>query len=295
MEKSFDGYLYAILSGFFYGVIPILVVSIAKNEIATNAGSIMIRYAITSVMLLPFALRLNKIKRVELEQVFEIIVAGIAMAVTAIGMYTSYYWLPAGIGMAISYLYPLLILPANAFLYHKKLTTKIVAVEIIAFIGILLLCDYTILPTGAWKGMIFALLSALGYAAYILWQEKRNLGRIHPIVYTEILSITCACWLACFNLATGQFYIKISVQGLLLFAILGVVGALATATQFIAVKRIGSIFTSILGTLELVVCCLGSAFVLEEPFSTRSISGMGMILGTVIILTARPIQSSEEF
>ena len=196
--------------------------------------------------------------------------------------------------MAISYLYPLVVLQVGIWVYHKKTSKRMIVSEIFFLVGMVLLCDVSILPEGAWTGVLFALVSALAYAAFLLWEERRNLGVVHPIIFTEILSVTCACCLACFNLATNQFYAKLTAAAMFHFVVVGLVGALAVATQLMAVKRIGAMYTSVLGTLELVVCCLGSAIVLKEKFSAESIVGTGLILIAVILVTTYSKTSADQ-
>lgn len=202
-------------------------------------------------------------------------------------LYTSYRWLPAGTGMAISYLYPLVIVLAGRWWSHKRYSGWVRAAEGLFLAGMLLLSDVSALPEGAGAGLVFALLSALSYAGLLLWEERRNLGEVHPIVFTELLSVTCALCMGGFNLAAGPFFLRLTFSAAVRFLLVGVVGALATATQLAAVKRIGAMNTSLLGTLELVVCCLGSAVVLREPFRWKSLGGTVLILAAVILVTVR--------
>lgn len=182
-------------------------------------------------------------------------------------LYTSYRWLPAGTGMAISYLYPLVIVLAGRWWSHKRYSGWVRAAEGLFLAGMLLLSDVSALPEGAGAGLVFALLSALSYAGLLLWEERRNLGEVHPIVFTELLSVTCALCMGGFNLAAGPFFLRLTFSA--------------------AVKRIGAMNTSLLGTLELVVCCLGSAVVLREPFRWKSLGGTVLILAAVILVTVR--------
>lgn len=285
MKNNMKGYFLAISSGVLYGVAPILVLDIVDRGITTSTGCLMMRYAATSVILLPVALRTGK--RLSRAQFFGTVAAGLMMALTAASLYTSYRWLPAGTGMAISYLYPLVIVLAGRWLYHKKYSGWIRAAEGLFLVGMLLLSDVSALPEGAGLGLVLALTSALSYAGLLLWEEHRDLGAIHPVVFTDLLAFTCALFMGCFNLTAGPFFLHLTLSAAVRFALVGIVGALATATQLAAVKRVGAMNTSLLGTLELVVCCLGSAAVLREPFSWKSLAGTVLILAAVILVTVR--------
>jgi len=291
--RGIKRYFWAILSGVLYGAAPVMILDIAAQGAATSSGCLMLRYGTTSILLLPFALHYGKGRRLCRRQLWEAAAAGVLMALTVSCVYTSYRWLPAGTGMAISYLYPLLIVQARRWLDHKKPGGFIAAAEGLFLAGMLLICDISLLPRGAWLGVGFALLSAFSYAGMLLWEEKRNLGTIHPIIFTELLSVTCTCCLGCFNLATGQFWFVPSVSALLRFVLVGAVGAMATATQLVAVKDCGAMCASLLGTLELVVCCLGSSLVLREAFNLRTITGTALVLIAVILVTVQDNRRME--
>ena len=275
----------AISSGVLYGAAPIMVLDIVDRGITTSTGCLMLRYGAASLILLPGALRAGK--RPSGAQLLGTAAAGLLMALTAVCLYTSYLWLPAGTGMAISYLYPLVIVLAGRWWSRKRYSGWVRAAEGLFLAGMLLLSDVSALPEGAGAGLVFALLSALSYAGLLLWEERRNLGEVHPIVFTELLSASSALCMGGFNLAAGPFFLRLTFSAAVRFLLVGVVGALATATQLAAVKRIGAMNTSLLGTLELVVCCLGSAVVLREPFRWKSLGGTVLILAAVILVTLR--------
>ena len=65
----------------------------------------------------------------------------------------------------------------------------------------------------------------------------------------------------------------------------GFVGIGAILTQILAIKYVGSVRTSILGTLEPIVCTIGSALVLRDAISFRTILGGILVLAAVIIVT----------
>ena len=292
MKHNIKGYFLAIISGVLYGAAPIMVLDIVDRGITTSTGCLMMRYAATSLILLPVALRAGK--GLSKPHFLGTVAAGLLMAATAASLYTSYRWLPAGTGMAISYLYPLVVGQAGRWLYRITYNGWIRAAEGLFLVGMLLLSDISVLPEGAGMGLVFALASALSYAGLLLWEERRDLGAIHPIVFTELLSITCAVCMGCFNLTVGPFFLRLTASAAVRFAMVGVVGALATATQLAAVKQVGAMTTSLLGTLELVVCCLGSAVLLRDPFTWKSIAGTILILAAVILVTVRTEPEDED-
>ncbi len=287
MSPKKKGCFLMILSGFFYGLAPVLILKVSRTGASSYTGGLMIRYTVTTLLLLPFAIRSACRRPMPYRQLGQTVLSGVLTACTAASLYTSYRWLPGGVGMAVSYLYPLFVLLLGAAIYHRRITAYAWLVEAMALVGIGLMCDLEALQLGAWKGVAFAVLSALSFAAYIMWGEAKRLSKLDPIVYTGIVTGTAALGVALFNLLTGQFRVSLSPDSLFWFLLVGIDGALAVATQITSLRYIDSATASVLGTLELVVCCVGSALYLKEPFPLRSAAGAALLVLAVVLFSLR--------
>ena len=88
-----------------------------------------------------------------------------------------------------------------------------------------------------------------------------------------------------YNLISDQLDIKFSAKVAVILLLVGFVGIGAILTQILAIKYVGSVRTSILGTLEPIVCTIGSALVLHDAISFRTILGGVLVLVAVILVT----------
>ena len=273
MKLSWKGCFYAIASGVFFGVIPILILSVTRSGSASSAFCIMMRMAFAAVLLLPFTIRRIKAHPISRSTVKDMLIAALLMSCTSILLYTAYQFIPSGIGITLHYTYPLVILLLNVLLFHNRFSRVTMWAMAVSLLGVILLCDTSILPSNAWVGISLALCSSATFTAYFLWLEKRRLGELDPLLFAEILTTFNTCFLLCYVLLTAQTKVTFSLGMAVSLGLTGVAAILAVTTQALAIKHIGSVYTSILGTLEPIVCALGSALVLHDQISVRTVGG----------------------
>lgn len=285
MKASGKGYIYALLSGALFGIIPILVLNISQNGSIPNSLCIMVRSFIAGIVLFPAAC--NRIKKQPLskETIRDIAFSGLAMAGTSILLFTSYQHIPSGVGVTLHYTYPMVVLILSAILFRAHIGMKTVIAMCISLIGIVMLCDASTLKGNILLGVSLALCSSLTFAAYLLWNERRGLAMIDSIVFVSLMSLFDTGDMFIYNLISDQLSIEISAKVLLILLLVGLAGIGAILTQILAIKYVGSVRTSILGTLEPIVCTIGSALVLHDTISFRTILGGVFVLAAVIIVT----------
>lgn len=285
MNASGKGYVYALLSGALFGVIPILVLTISRDGSISNSFCIMIRSLIAGTVLLPAACGRIKKQPLSKENLRDIVISALAMASTSILLFTSYQYIPSGIGVTLHYTYPMVVLVLSALLFRVQIRIKTIMAMLISLLGIVLLCDASVVGGNALLGIVLALCSSLTFASYLLWNERRKLAMLDSIVFVSFMSLFDTGDLFIYNLITNQLDITISGKIVLILLLVGFVGIGAILTQILAIKYVGSVHTSILGTLEPIVCTIGSALVLHDVIRFRTILGGILVLAAVIIVT----------
>ena len=285
MKLSGKGLFFAISAGIFFGVIPILILGVTRNGSASSAFCIMIRMAGGSVLLLPSTFTRFCSRPISKKIVRDIFIGSAFMSCTSILLYAAYEYIPSGIGITLHYTYPLVIMLVNVLLFHVHFSPATKAAMVISLLGVILLCDNSILSPGSWIGILLALCSCLTFTIYLLWLERRHLGNVDPLIFAQLLTAFNTVFLLGYVLVTDQLYVKLSLGVLIPLACTGVIAVLAVTTQALAIKYTGSVYTSILGTLEPIICTLGSALVLHDKVSFRTLSGSALILFSVIVVT----------
>lgn len=295
-KNSTKGIIMGVLSGVFYGCTPILIVGTTAGGGITGPGCLMLRYFLTSIFLLPFAVRSYKREPINRKTALQVVVAGLLMACTASALYISYRWLTAGIGMAITYLYPVLVLLGGRIFFKRAASRSMVLAVIMCLLAVVFLAsfDEEALAAGAWKGVILTIGSAVAYAAFLMWNDEKKLGRVSTILFTEIMTASCGFFIFLYNLGIGGLHYRLTLIDWLRIAAVGVIGPLASGTQIVAIKHVGAMYTSILATLELVICCLGSALILHEPFGVKAAIGTVLMIVATILVTVDSGRKHEE-
>lgn len=287
MKKSAKGYICAILSGAFFGTIPLFVLGVSGSGAATNAFCVMARMLLAGLMLLPFAIGRIRKQPPDKKNGGNLVVSACALAATSVLLYTAYQYIPSGIGITLHYTYPLVVMLISILLFHVRVDSKTVVAMMGSLIGIVLLCDVSRLSEDAPLGILLALLSSLTFSIYLIWNERRGLAKMDPIVFVTVLSLMNAALIAIYNLATDQLRLTLSPRIAFLLICTGALDIGAIFTQILAIKYVGSVYTSILGTLEPIICTIGSALVFHDIITGRMVFGGALVLTAVILVTLK--------
>lgn len=285
MKWQLGGYFLAIASGAFYGIISVIILFISRFGDVPSLFSMMVRMFLAGVFLLPFSVQHFRACHITGQFLRRMLCAGVFLTLSSILIYTALDDIPASIGITLHYTYPLVVMVLSVVIFRARVTCPAVIALVMSLIGVVLLCDNAVLPQGAGKGVCLALISAVTFGTYYLWVERKKLGEMDAVLFTMLLSFFDSILLALYNLATGNLFISVNAGTVGILVVAGFFAMFAILTQAMAIKRIGSVMTSILGTLQPIVCTLGSALVLREPVSARSLLGSAMVLGAVVIVT----------
>ena len=283
--KQLGGYLLAIASGALYGIISVIILFVSRFGAVPSLFSMMVRMFLAGVFLLPFSISRLRAHRPTPQFLRRMLPAGVFLTGASILIYTALDTIPASIGIALHYTYPLVVMVLSVLLFRTRVSAPAVAALGMSLAGVILLCDNDVLPANAGMSVCIALLSAVSFGAYYLWVERKKLGEMDAVLFTMLLSFLDSFLLALYNGATGKLFVPVNAKVVGILAAAGLFAMLAVLTQTMAIRRIGSVMTSILGTLQPIVCTLGSALVLREPVSVRSLCGSALVLGAVVIVT----------
>ena len=209
MKLSGKGYVYALLSGALFGIIPILVLNISRDGSVSNSFCIMARSFIAGVTLLPAACSRVKKRPLSKESLRDIVVSALAMASTSILLFTSYQYIPSGVGVTLHYTYPMVVLVLSAVLFRAHIGIKTVMAMLVSLIGIVLLCDAATMEGNVLLGVLLALCSSLTFAAYLLWNERRGLAMLDSIVFVSFMSLFDTGDLFVYNLISNQLSVAV--------------------------------------------------------------------------------------
>lgn len=284
-SRRVKGSLAALLCGFLYGVIPLIMLGISRTGEVPGTVCSMYRLFFAGVFTLPFALiRLRKAPLLP-RQLFSVCLVGLAGGATSVLLYEAFARIPSGIGMSVHYIYPLFTLALAVLLFKEKVSRASLPAALLVLIGVVCLCDSSALPERPVPGLLLAFASAIGCSVNYMLMEHLDMGDCDKLVFTSFMNLSGALLMLVYNVATGKFTARFSVSRWALLALAGLFMIGAVIMVAVAVRNVGTVKTTVMGTLEPIVCTVGSALLLKDPVTPRTLIGSALILSAVILTT----------
>jgi putative membrane protein len=287
MKDIVKGYLCAFISAFTYGLIPLFMIPIKKEESFSVDATLFYRFLIASGAIVFFLFYQKERLRISFREMLIMSLLGLLYALSAEFLFLAYDYLSPGIASTIFFSYPIIVALVLILFYKEKLTlpTLLSLLLVVAGVGVLSIKKGEALN---YIGLGISLLGALVYALYILIVNKVRIessgvkisfysmlfSSLYFLVKSLLLreSITISSWALAGDLT--------------LFAI--ITTSLSLVTLVYAVRYIGSTPTAIMGAFEPIVAVLISVGLFREQLTpSLVIGGMVIITGVLIDILFR--------
>lgn len=208
----------------------------------------------------------------------------------ALLMIQGFAYLPSGVAATLQFLYPVIVMVIMVLFFHEKLRISTVCAILLAIGGVFLLGgglgdNKAVRPLGV--GLL--LLSALSNSLYIVG--------LHVAKPRRMTGLAVTFWVLAFGsliclanaLAMRTFSLPASLRELCIaFLLAAVTAALSNLTLVLAVQRIGSTMTSVLGVMEPPTAVFAGIVVFHEPSTASLWIGMGLICLAVVAVMLGP-------
>ena len=287
MKDIVKGYLCAFISAFTYGLIPLFMIPIKKEESFSVDATLFYRFLIASGAIVFFLFYQKERLRISFREMLIMSLLGLLYALSAEFLFLAYDYLSPGIASTIFFSYPIIVALVLILFYKEKLTipTLLSLLLVVVGVGVLSIKKGEALN---YIGLGISLLGALVYALYILIVNKVRIessgvkisfysmlfSSLYFLVKSLLLreSITISSWALAGDLT--------------LFAI--ITTSLSLVTLVYAVRYIGSTPTAIMGAFEPIVAVLISVGLFGEQLTpSLVIGGMVIITGVLIDILFR--------
>ena len=287
MKDIVKGYLCAFISAFTYGLIPLFMIPIKKEESFSVDATLFYRFLIASGAIVFFLFYQKERLHISFREMLIMSLLGLLYALSAEFLFLAYDYLSPGIASTIFFSYPIIVALVLILFYKEKLTlpTLLSLLLVVAGVGVLSIKKGEALN---YIGLGISLLGALVYALYILIVNKVRIessgvkisfysmlfSSLYFLVKSLLLreSITISSWALAGDLT--------------LFAI--ITTSLSLVTLVYAVRYIGSTPTAIMGAFEPIVAILISVGLFGEQLTpSLVIGGMVIITGVLIDILFR--------
>ena len=284
------GFFYSIISSAAFGLIPLFTLPLMNVGVA-GATALFYRFAIAAVILgIVLALR-GECFRTRVIDLCKLAGMSFMYTMAALLFFWGFRYMPSGVVATIQFTYPVMVMLIMTVFYHERFSWITAASIMLAIVGVYLLCGGAGSDMGSNMGgagllaVALLLLSALCNAIYITGIYAARIPNMSSLVmtfYVLAFSTVISGGNAFFS---GSFQVLHSWWELLLATLLAVVTAVVSnLTLILAIQRIGSTLTSIMGVMEPVTAVAVGILVFHEPFSLSLVAGVALIAASVVLV-----------
>lgn len=278
------GILYGCISSGTYGLIPLFALPIMNKGIAFDSV-LFYRFSCATVALAVLMLFRKVSFRIGQNEILPLITLGILFALSALCLFRSYNFMPAGIAATILFSYPIFVTLIMAVFFHEKISLIIITAITLAFTGIYLLYGGDTQGPLYTTGIVLVLLSALSYAVYLVIINSSTVSHMSGIKITFYAMTVSSLFFLLKTTSYNNLQILLDTDSIVNIILLALIPTIISCvTMVYSVHYIGSTATAVLGAMEpLTAVCVG-IFVFGEPFSISLAIGMTLIILAVILI-----------
>jgi len=278
------GIVAVILASILFGLSPIF----SKNILDYGVSSgiiVMIRFFFSIIITMVFSLFGKTSFRVTKKQVLHLAIFGISgSGLTAYFLNTSYLYIPVGLATMFHFSYPLVVTIIMVVLFKEKLTFRKYLALLLSGVGLVLMADFK--GGLSVTGVIFALLSGITYACYIVAMKKSAFSTLPPFIIIFYVSVFCFLTSVMENVLNGTFVLpKQACIWINLFVLSLFSTILAMSLLTFGVKAIGAINASVINMIEPLTSIILGSVIFNERLSWPSIYGCILMVVSVLLIT----------
>ena len=281
------GVIFALVAGILFGLIG-PTTKIAYNSGASVALTIFLRYAVASIIILPFIpyqKNLLEIFKKNLKYFLSISAGSILLT---LGLLTSVIFIEVSLTILIFCLYPIYVLLFSIIVDKEKISLTVKILFFVTFLGIVLVIGPSFKVINI-IGIFLAFLASLGSTSMIIVNQKMSIKGISPIPINIFINVFNTFFFFVILKIFFSLNFNFDINIYLLILIPSVCYSFALLSQLIAIPKIGQSYTALFLYLEPVVGVLGAVFLLNEDLETYQMIGASIVI--ISLLSASFISS----
>ena len=270
------GVIFALVAGILFGLIG-PTTKIAYNSGASVALTIFLRYAVASIIILPFIpyqKNLLEIFKKNLQYFLSISAGSILLT---LGLLTSVIFIEVSLTILIFCLYPIYVLFFSIIIDKEKISLTVKILFFVTFLGIVLVIGPSFKVINI-VGILLAFLASLGSTSMIIVNQKMSIKGISPIPINIFINVFNTFFFFVILKIFFSLNFNFDINIYLLILIPSVCYSFALLSQLIAIPKIGQSYTALFLYLEPVVGVLGAVFLLKENLETYQMIGASIVI-----------------
>ena len=275
------GVIFALVAGILFGLIG-PTTKIAYNSGASVALTIFLRYAVASIIIVPFIpyqKNLLEIFKKNLKYFLSISAGSILLT---LGLLTSVIFIEVSLTILIFCLYPIYVLLFSIIVDKEKISLTVKILFFVTFLGIVLVIGPSFKVINI-IGILLAFLASLGSTSMIIVNQKMSIKGISPIPINIFINVFNTIFFFVILKIFFSLNFNFDINIYLLILIPSVCYSFALLSQLIAIPKIGQSYTALFLYLEPVVGVLGAVFLLKENLETYQMIGASIVIISLLL------------
>ena len=270
------GVIFALVAGILFGLIG-PTTKIAYNSGASVALTIFLRYAVASIIILPFIPYQNNLLEIFKKNLKYFLSISAGSILLTLGLLTSVIFIEVSLTILIFCLYPIYVLLFSIIVDKEKISLTVKILFFVTFLGIVLVIGPSFKVINI-IGILLAFLASLGSTSMIIVNQKMSIKGISPIPINIFINVFNTFFFFVILKIFFSLNFNFDINIYLLILIPSVCYSFALLSQLIAIPKIGQSYTALFLYLEPVVGVLGAVFLLKENLETYQMIGASIVI-----------------
>ncbi len=270
------GVIFALVAGILFGLIG-PTTKIAYNSGASVALTIFLRYAVASIIILPFIPYQKNLLEIFKKNLRYFLSISAGSILLTLGLLTSVIFIEVSLTILIFCLYPIYVLLFSIIVDKEKISLTVKILFFVSFLGIVLVIGPSFKVINI-VGILLAFLASLGSTSMIIVNQKMSIKGISPIQINIFINVFNTFFFFVILKIFFSLNFNFDINIYLLILIPSVCYSFALLSQLIAIPKIGQSYTALFLYLEPVVGVLGAVFLLKENLETYQMIGASIVI-----------------
>ncbi len=270
------GVIFALVAGILFGLIG-PTTKIAYNSGASVALTIFLRYAVASIIILPFIPYQNNLLEIFKKNLKYFLSISAGSILLTLGLLTSVIFIEVSLTILIFCLYPIYVLLFSIIVDKEKISLTVKILFFVTFLGIILVIGPSFKVINI-VGILLAFLASMGSTSMIIVNQKMSIKGISPIPINIFINVFNTFFFFVILNIFFSLNFNFDINIYLLILIPSVCYSFALLSQLIAIPKIGQSYTALFLYLEPVVGVLGAVFLLKENLETYQMIGASIVI-----------------
>ena len=287
MSPTLKGTIAGLVAAICYGLIPLFTIPLKNGEAIPQLSdcSIMFyRFALATVIIAVLMLITRRRFKITRSELVTLTYLAFLSDGSALFLIDGYNYLSSGVATTIHFMYPVVTTIMMMVFYNEARKVSTLLAVLLAVVGVGVLSWQSNEETSL-HGVIIELISACCYAFYLIRVNRSRVRNMDGMKLTFYVMGIGALIFGAEALRQDEFQMittGVQVSHLLL---LGIVCTVVTNLCLVmAVQRIGSTMTAVLGALEPLTAVALGCLLMGEDITLNVVLGICLIIPSVIII-----------